>query len=606
MLTTDDIVPYCGVILASEAKPAGLILVVQVLKKRIRQEFQAEWVSHDHDNVHGGRYVTCFFTYQRPPHWAPNAEVLETNYAYFSVGIVNGYFVFHCSDNDVKEILLELLDADAFPVQKISREILNFAFIEGSDVKTLWLHGIHNRTAVKADSKALTGSNLRLALDPSGDQSYSYNSLRGNVELLRRDRTFGINLTESYLWLYRMNTWQEFLSACAALTEVLRKAKGKTSSTPLETVSHPIGDVTVMKGAFDFSVVEADSSGGTTFGAKRIALLDKISLEYEYDPIHHVIQDNLIRLRIHHKHNGLRSYIGEIHAEPSIVRSQLKFSTNKIDIQRGQSGKLDEFARLFSNSPLVRVWYDSGHAITGGACYAVSYKTSPFTGMYWSDFSGFDVLKEKPDTPANGAFLSNIGDRGEDSLFSWVYKALIRGTRSRRLSHLKLKSSSDWLVCDDGSGEISDFIHATTIDNHHHLTLIHVKAANSDKPTRLISVSAHDVVINQAIKNISSLNKANLVSALRNRIAATNNKLAWNVRNGVVTRIQASEFIDELSTWSAGRINFHVVIVQPHTLRSAFRDRGNTKPFGQLCTLLNSAAHQIAGLGGILTVVGAR
>jgi len=606
MLTTDDIVPYCGVILACADSPVGLILVVQTLKKRIGRELKAEWLSHDYDDAHGARYITCFFCYQRPPHWAPNSDVRETNYAYVSVGIANGYFVFHCSDNDVKEILLELLDADSFPVRKIYREVLNYAFIEGSDVKTLWLHGIHNRTSIKADSKALTGSNLRMALDPSGDQSYSYNSLRGNVELLRRDRTFGVNLTESYLWLYRMNAWSEFLAACDALTEILHKADGRTSSAPLETVSHPISDAIAMKGAFDFSIVDAETFGGTTFGPARINLLNKVALEYNFDIIHQVVQDNLVRLRIHHEQNGLRSYIGEIHAEPTLVRGQLKFKVTKLNVQRGQSGKLDDFARIFSHPPLIRAWYDSGHVITGGGCYEVSYKTSPFNGMYWSDFSRFNVLKEKPDKPVNGAFLSNIGVAGEDSLFSWVYHALIRGTKTRRLSHLRMATGSDWLVCDDGSGEISDFLHATTVDKHHHLTLIHVKASNSDRPTRLISVSAHDIVINQAIKNISSLNKANIVSALQGRIPANSKKPAWNIQGGVITSTSASGFVNEISTWGAGRINFHVVIVQPHTLRAAFRSRSNTKPHSQLCTLLNSASHQIAGLGGVLTVVGAR
>jgi len=332
MLTTDDIVPYCGIVLAGAEKPVGLISVVQALKKRITQQLKAKWISHDHDNApDGGRYITCFFSHQRPPHWAPNSQVLETSYAYFSVGIANGYFVFHCSDNDVKEILLDLLDADISHVSKISREVLNYAFIEGSAVKTIWLHGIHSRTAIKADSKALTGSDLRLALDPSGDQSYSYNSLRGNVELLRRDRTFGVNLTESYLWLYRMNTWPEFLSACDALTEILRKAKGKATNTPLDTVSHPISDISSMKGAFDFSIVDPVSVGGTTFGAARTSLLDKIGSEYEYEPIHQVVQDNLVRVRVHHKHKGLRSYIGEVHAEPQLNRGQIRFSTTKVN-----------------------------------------------------------------------------------------------------------------------------------------------------------------------------------------------------------------------------------------------------------------------------------
>lgn len=607
MLTTDDIVPYCGIVLAGAEKPIGLISVVLVLKNKISQQLRATWISHDHDNApDGGRYITCFFSHQHAPHWAPNSPAQETSYAYFSVGITNGYFVFHCSDNDVKEILLDLLDAGALQVSKISREVLNYAFIEGSAVKTIWLHGIHSRTAIKADSKALTGSDLRLALDPSGDQSYSYNSLRGNVQLSHKERTFGVNLAESYLWLYRMNNWPEFLLACDALTEILKKAKGKASSAPLDTVSHPISDTSAMKGAFDFAIVDPNLSEAGGFGASRTSLLEKIGLEYDFEPIHNVVQDNVVRIRVHHNLDGLRSFIGDVHATPTLHRDQLRFTTTKVNTQRGQSGKLNEFARAFLHPPLVQVWYDSGHAITGGGCYEVSYKSAPFNGMYWASFSQFDVLKEKPAGLAAGVLLANIGAVGEDSLFSWLYHALKRGTNNERLSHLRMSSSTDWLICDDGSGEISDFIHATTIDNHHHLTLVHIKAAHSNQPTRLISVSAHDVVINQAIKNISNLNKANAISALSNRIPANSTKPTWNVVNGAIAQALPSNFIATIKNWNAGRINFHVVIVQPHTLRSAFRNRGNTKPHSQLCTLLNSAAHQIAGLGGVLTVVGAR
>jgi len=606
MLTTDDIVPYCGVVLARSEKPGGLILVVQRLKKRINQAFHAQWTAHDQDSAHGSSYITCFFSYQRPPHWAPRSQVLETTHAYFSVGLVNGYFIFHCSDNDVKDEILGLLDSDNFDVKKIARDVLNYAFIEGSTVKTLWLHGIHNRTAVKADSKAITGSNLELALDPSGDQSYSYNSLRGNVELLRTERTFGVNLTESYLWLYRMNTWTEFLAACDALTEILRKGKGKISSKPLEIVSHPISDTAAMKGLYDFSIVDSENPSGITLGTGRSSLLSKLRQEYDFEPIHQISQDNIIRLKIHHRDNGLRSYLGELHAEPTLNSGKLGFNTTKVGVQPRQTGKLQEFARIFSHPPLLQAWYDSGHSITGGACYEISYKNAPFNGMYWGYFSNFDLTKEKPIAPAAGAFLSNIGTPGEDSLFSWVYLAICKGSKAKRLSHIRMSSSNDWLLCDDGSGEISDFLHATTIDNHHHLTLIHVKAANSDQPTRLISVSAHDVVINQAIKNINHLNKANLLAALGNRIGTTNTKPAWTVTNGVATQASAIDFVNAVAKWSPARINVHVVIVQPHTLRKAFRNKASTKPHYQLCTLLNSAAHQVAGLGGTLTVIGAR
>ncbi|MFE6057069.1 hypothetical protein ACFQ6N_40565, partial [Kitasatospora sp. NPDC056446] len=371
-------------------------------------------------------------------------------------------------------------------------------------------------------------------------------------------------------------------------------------------VSHPISETAAMKGLFDFSIVDSENPSGITLGTGRSSLLSQLRQEYDFEPIHQITQDNIIRLKVHHRNNGLRSYLGELHAEPTLNSGKLGFNTTKVGVQPRQNGKLQEFARIFSHAPLLQAWYDSGHSITGGACYEISYKNAPFNGMYWGDFSNFDLTKEKPIAPATGAFLSNIGTSGEDSLFSWVYLAICRGSKAKRLSHIRMKSSNDWLLCDDGSGEISDFLHATTIDNHHHLTLIHVKAANSAQPTRLISVSAHDVVINQAIKNINHLNKANLLAALSNRIGTANTKPAWTVTNGVTTHANAIGFVNAVAKWSAARINVHVVIVQPHTLRKAFRNKASTKPHYQLCTLLNSAAHQVAGLGGTLTVIGAR
>jgi hypothetical protein len=608
MPTTADVVPYCGVILGAAERPIGLVTTVLAVKKRIGQALNATWLGYDHDYApDGGTFLTAFFSYEHPPHWAPNSTMREITHCYFSVGLTNGYFVFHCSDNEVKETILDLLDSNSFEIKRIPREVLNYAFIEGSEIRTIWLHGIHKKTTVKADSKALTGSNLRYAFDPSADQTYSYNSLRGSVQLGNKDRTFGVNLAESYLWLYRLNSWSEFLANCDVLTTTLKNARGRKSSTPLDTVSHPISDPSIMKGLYDFAILDPDNPLSGSFGQTRTSLLATLKSEYEYDVAHRVAQDNIIRLTIHHVQDGLRSYIGDVVAEPIIHGARFRFNVSHTNPQRGQIRKLQEFERVFSHPALVQAWYDSGHTIIGGSCYEVSYKSAPFNGMYWSDFRGTNILKEKPDAPAGGGpILSNIGSPGEDSLFSWVYRALLRGTREKRLSHLRMSSAQDWLLCDDGSGEISDFLHATTLDNHHHLTLIHVKAANSDQQTRLISVSAHDVVINQAIKNIGNLNKDNVVNALSQRVPATSSKPTWNPRNGSIAPVAGIDFVNHLSSWSPGRMHVHVVIVQPHTLRSAFRNRMNSKQHDQLSTLLNSAAHQIAGLGGTLTVIGSR
>lgn len=605
MLKTIDVVPYCGVILAHATGHVGLVSIAQKIKERISAGKATTWLAHDYDNApDGGSYISCFFSYTQTPHWSPLAAILDVCHAYFSVGMTNGYVVLHCSDNEVKDMVLELLDSNELPLEKVAREVLNYAFIAKSAVKTIWLHGIHSRTQVKADSKALTGSNLRLALDPSADQSYSYNSMRGTVDLSKKERTLGINLNDAYLWLYRLSSWKELLDICDQLTSILRGARGKTIGAPLDTVSHPISNISAANGAFDFAIADPSDPAATQYGATQAALMAKIASEflYEIDPA--VQPDSVARVRIHHVSSGLRSYIGEIHATPILKNKKMSFSTAKVNIARGQSRKLDEFARVFSHPSLIRVWYDSGHAIAGGACYQLGYRSVPFRGLCWGDFTNFDLLKEKPNTPAS-QFSSSIGT--DDSLFSWVYKALERGgRRGGPLSHLRMKTSDDWLLCDDGSGEVADFVHATTNEGAHHLTLIHVKAANSNRPDRKISVSAHDVVINQAVKNIGSLSKENLISGLSSRVKPASHKAAWTVKNNVITAVPASDFVSAISSWSPGRVRCHVVIVQPHTLRRVYRRASTSKSYLQLCTLLNAAAIQVAGMGGVLTVVGSR
>jgi len=605
--TTEDIVPYCGVVFGLPVGRVGLIGAVIKVKSRLQQDMNMHWLSHDSDwALDGGRFITVFFKYDHPPHWAPNSGINETTYGYFTLGLTNGYFVFHCSSNDVKEAVLDLLDSNTFPIDRVSREVLNYAFIVKKEIKTIWLHGIHKKTAVKADSKALTGTDLRQAFDPSADQSYSYNSLRGSVRIEKKDRTFGVNLSEAYVWLYKLNSWRDFLEKCDALTTILMNARGRVSSAPLDTVSHPIRDLGLMKAAYDFSIYDPDSQLAPNLGDVKVALLRTIKADYEFDVPPNLIQDNVVRVRVHHLDNGLRSYVGDIAAEPIIQSERLRFDTTIVNAQPGQIGKVREFERIFRHPTLVQAWYESGHAITGGGCYEVNYKSAPFNGIFWASFPNTNILKEKPLPPANGTFLSNIGSLGEDSLFSWVYRALKRGTNNERLAHLRMASSNDWLLCDDGSGEVSDFVHATTHSNVHHLTLIHVKAANSSQVTRLISVSAHDIVINQAIKNIGSLTKTSIVTTLSQRISHASSKPAWSVVNGAVIPVAASSFVSHLNTWSSGRVRCHVIVVQPHTLRTVFRNKTNSRQHEQLCTLLNSAAHQVAGLGGTFTLVASR
>jgi hypothetical protein len=88
---------------------------------------------------------------------------------------------------------------------------------------------------------------------------------------------------------------------------------------------------------------------------------------------------------------------------------------------------------------------------------------------------------------------------GDESLFAWVVNQYAQG----------------WLICDDSSGEIADFIHISA-DQTATLSLIHVKAAASADRRRRVAVGPYEVVASQAAKNTRYLSS----QTLRDRIAA--------------------------------------------------------------------------------------
>ena len=65
-------------------------------------------------------------------------------------------------------------------IKLLEPDLLNAAFVKGK-TRTVWLSGTHARVSVKADSKILSGLDLRDALDPLGDQTYYFTAARSSV-----------------------------------------------------------------------------------------------------------------------------------------------------------------------------------------------------------------------------------------------------------------------------------------------------------------------------------------------------------------------------------------------------------------------------------------
>lgn len=131
--------------------------------------------------------------------------------------------------------------------------------------------------------------------------------------------------------------------------------------------------------------------------------------------------------------------------------------------------------------------------------------------------------------------------------------------------------------------------------------MIHVKAAGTKSENRRISVGAHDIVLNQAIKNLRYTNRKNLILALNDRINSSEKKYCWN--NNVP--IESSKFIEFLEKINIdSNIRTRVIVVQPHTRKSIYNNGSSSNIRKQLDVLLISAETAIKSSGAEFYIIG--
>jgi hypothetical protein len=143
----------------------------------------------------------------------------------------------------------------------------------------------------------------------------------------------------------------------------------------------------------------------------------------------------------------------------------------------------------------LAIYYQSGHCVRAGGIFRYEVRDLPFEHWCPEDFpSDCNILKEKP-ADTNAEIHFQVGEPEDGSLFGWVARYYSEG----------------WLTCDDGAGEVADFVHLARNDT---LTLVHVKAATNDTEHRQVSASAYEVVASQASKNLGFLNAGTVLLRL--------------------------------------------------------------------------------------------
>lgn len=138
------------------------------------------------------------------------------------------------------------------------------------------------------------------------------------------------------------------------------------------------------------------------------------------------------------------------------------------------------------------------------------------------------------------------------------------------------------------------------------LSLIHVKASDSDNPARGVSVSKYEVVTSQAVKNLRYLDRAISSEDLRAGLHKSVGKLVWHNRKAVKDgRLAMLEALNNIGT----NYERQVVIVQPRLTKTRAQsarsqpNSANAARLRQLDSLLLFQANSCHGLQARLLVV---
>jgi len=349
-------------------------------------------------------------------------------------------------------------------------------------------------------------------------------------------------------------------------------------------------DLDAVRGAFDISVLDPDDLVPSATVSPEMIAAAAILQRAVLDIIGGAESSRFI-LRV-----GLDGTIG------GSLRGRVVQGRGKVSFRFGYHGEptnlppvkavfeaLDGYA-----DDLLTVCYESGHTAVDGRIWKRELRASPFPNWEFDDFSGFDITREKPAASSIQTIHDAIGNNQDTSLFGWV------------LNHY----SSGWLVCDDGPGEVADFVHVAQ-DSAATLSLIHVKAAASAQSQRHVAVGPYEVVVSQAAKNIRYLSIDDLAVRLSN--CSITRPACWTDGHRVEDR---TEFLEALACRTAHDLN-RVVIVQPHVsagLYSSARTEGepsgvslhNALRMKLLEALLNTTRASVVGLGADLYVIGSK
>jgi len=444
----------------------------------------------DHTN-----YSTRAYSYSRlvQASWTSDPDIQDIQHHLVLVLATTTHIALHLSDSKLQGFIsADLTDCNKashlLGVRPISREVLGAAFLTGGPTRTLWLSGVHGKTPLKADTKLLSGIDLEYALDPFEDQSFWWTAARAKPKELKK--AVGASAVNSRVWMAPTKCIAEFEVDTLSLLKRLEGVK-IDEPNPYSILATPETkiDLTKLYGAYDLSLFPPQPGLYPHVEQSTIDNWESDALATSFEVIPNRYNTKSANLTADVVFNG--QSIGELDITVSTTASlgRVAFKVRERPTNP-PSDDLSRIARAIKNGHEVNIRYASEFSISRRLVFPTPLKLVPFEFQV-AHFDDYLISREKPSS------LDQVGK--EKSLFCWTFHNYTTG----------------WLICDDGSMEIADFIHVSGVkENAIDITLIHVKASHTDAKNRGISVSAYEVVSAQAIKNLRWATKLGLADGI--------------------------------------------------------------------------------------------
>jgi hypothetical protein len=557
------------------------------------------------------------FEVYKSPSWLDKTyshpEIKNTEHHCIVIYGLGDFYAIYCSNSDLKELIRkEVLSSDCggtptpVPINRLFS-----CFIDDDNITMLWLSHIGGKSRFKPGSKYIGGDGLADSLDPMDDQTYSMSAVRTKFDHTEGGvKGIGLNPYKSMIWASSTSSWEQFsFQIMEVLQDLNNCAEGLETEAPISILSYPINNVVDVKEPYEFAVVDAEVFAPED-DSRAAILVREIESQFSYE-LHKNEFTDAICIRVYFK--GFPC--GEVRLTYSIKDYRVKFKSEYTATGTDEKA-IKRFSKIFNHKDLIKIWFESAHILVNGMMFKTELKDLPFNEFFWTDFgetaeklksSRSSIYREKPTQPGNVLFdPDKIGNSG--TLFCWVknnWNSL--WTDKESFFEVVNERPRGWLYCDDGSGEKADFIHIDEVDGEKVVTFIHAKAAKKStrgeaNNKRGVSVGAHDVVVNQAVKNLRHCDRKNLEVAIREQIDTSKVRRVW-LDGELVEKDGMDLFLEQVQSLPISHKK-RVVVIQPHTRREVYeKDKGSRSKL-QLDTILLSARRACHSHGAEFYVVG--